>query len=505
MKKITIKLIILGLVIINTTQAQQIYALKSECNGDFPHIKWYSALFQDASNFEVYRTGLEETNFQLVNTLHGKDLKGDSLIYWIIDTTLTEKALYKYFITVPYVKDSVVRSEITYGHNLGPMPAPQVIKFNANAVDGEKAINLTWKLNYNFTVNSITILRSSNYDEGYEVLTKLSVDTESYTDYVDVANEAYFYSIVIHDFFGYQSPSIRIHGISNFKQKPIRPQNFEALNTNNRAELSWKRVGQNIVGYKVYRKINQNGSFFPLGKMFYQPQEKIAYIDSTINNYKNKDISYYVVSISDGFVESNPSDTIQIHVQGEIMKGSPQKCDYIIDSLNRVMLIWTSQEEDINVKGYNVYRSIKDGNKTKLNKQLIPHAVNYFVDKENTGENEYYYEIETVSTTNTPSLSRTSLQINRHEAIPHLILSLTIIDKGIQIEGLPLDDINIKEIILYKQTNSENPKQLKKLSPTNIKYTDINVKSGDLCNYSAVAVYKDSKMVTVNGGVIVRF
>jgi hypothetical protein len=505
MKNKIILFILLNSLTFTLIQGQSVKSLRSVNKGEFPEIRWYSGINLDTTDFSIYRTSMEANKFKLVNTLHGSDLKGDSLIYWVIDTTLSEKALYKYFITFPFTKDSVLRSEIMYGHNLGAIPSPQIVRFDAKPAKGKKAIDLNWELNYNFSVNTLSILRSRKYDDGYELIATLSGDANSYTDPVDVANEAYFYFIMINDYFGYQSPSVRIHGISTYKEKPLPPQSFKLSNEDNQAKMTWNRIGNNIVGYKVYRRLNSFGDFYPMSKMFYTPERDVSFVDSTVKGLKNKDIEYYVVSVSDGFVESSPSDTLTFHVQGDILKGAPQECDYVFDSLGRTMLIWTSQEIDNEVRGYNVYRSTSEGKMAKLNQQLIPYNINYFVDEDNTGTSENIYEIETVSITNTPSVTRAIARVNRQHMPQHLILSLNKTSKGILIQGVPLSGTNIKEIVLLKRVNSGDPKQVTKLKPDNIKYTDISVKHGEIYNYSAIAVLKDNTKETVNAGVVMRY
>jgi hypothetical protein len=505
MKRFILPIIIFNIITFSIVRGQTILAVHSENDAHFPKLLWYSINIKDTTDFSVYRTGLEKTDFKPVHTIQRSYMKGDTLFFRVIDTTLTKKALYKYFIALPYNKDSVIRSEVLYGHNMGNMPSPQIVHFKATPSDEKKAILLSWKLNYNFTVNTLSIYRSTNYEAGYELIAQLSGDAESYTDRVNVANEAYFYFFVIHDYFGYQMPSIRFHGIATYKEKPFSPQNAKLTADNNSVKLSWTRMGNNIIGYRIYRQVNNSGKFVQINNMFYTPDKEVSYTDSTISQFSNKNVNYYIVSVSDGFVESNPSDTLHYRLQEDIVKTAPKECDYVIDSLNRVMLIWTSQEADEEVKGYNVYRFQTGGEKEKLNNRLIPFNVNYYTDVNNNGRTAYNYEIETISITNTPSLNKTTVNVGKHYVPAHLILSLKRTDKGITIEAIPLTENGIKEILLFKQVNSGSPAQLAKMSPDTIRFTDTNVKSGELYSYSAVAVYKDNSEEIVNAGVIMRY
>ena len=493
-------------IVINTSvNGQTIKALHSENDSEFPKLSWYSTSIKDTSDFKVYRTGLKKTDYTPIQTLRRSYIKGDTLFFRVTDTTLTEKALYRYFVTLPYKNDSAVRSEVIYGHNIGRIQSPVVINFKAEPDKEKKAINLSWKLNYNFTVNTLSIYRSNDYEDGYEQVAQLPGDAESYVDRVDVSNEAYYYFVVIHDYFGNQKPSVRFHGIATYAEKPAPPQNVKLNAEDNIIKLQWNRFGNNIVGYRVYRQVDNLTGFVPVNSMFYTPEKEVLYIDSTVSRLKNKKIEYFIVSVSDGFLESSPSDTLSYYIRGDIFKSAPKECNYIIDSLNRIMLIWTSQEADPEVKGYNVFRIDNDGKRERLNEQLIPYNVNSFTDTENTGTGEYIYEIETVSITNTPSPTKAVSHVMLYNTTQHLILSLSRTAKGIQIKAVPLSDQGIKEIVLCRQVNSGDLTTLKTLSPANINYTDTNVTKGELYSYSAIAVYNDKTSKIVNGGVVIRY
>lgn len=496
---------IYGCVVPALSWGQAIHSLQSVNESRFPEISWHSKIFQDSADFQIYRSGMENTDFIPITTLHGKYAKGDSLIYWIVDTTLTREALYRYFITVPYSLDTLTRSDVMYGHNMGVLPSPRVVSLHARSAEEKKAIHLEWKLNYSFTVNIISLYRSSNYEDGYELVAHLPGDAESYTDPVEVSNEAYFYFLLIHDYFGYQSPSVRVHGIAKYSEKPIPPQNFSIVMEDQQAGLYWEKTGGNIIGYRVYRKSTDFGSYFPLTGIIPESGNKGTYLDTTVRHFQNRHLQYYVVSISGGFSESNPTDTLEVYIPGEIIKAPPAECDYVIDTSGYTMLIWTSQETDAEVKGYNVYCSANKQEKIKLNSALIPYHRNFFTDEKNTGTGEFLYEIETVSITNTPGITRAGRIVHRHEEALQLILTLKRDGKGILITGAPIDRNDIKHIVLYRQTGLGKPIEVAKLLPHTITYTDVNVKPGELYQYIAIARFNNNETQMLNNGVLIRY
>jgi hypothetical protein len=62
-----------------------------------------------------------------------------------------------------------------------------------------------------------------------------------------------------------------VHGISHYAEKPFPPEDFTASGSTENITLSWRKVGENIFNYRLYRRFNQTGRFFPTGEPFFIP------------------------------------------------------------------------------------------------------------------------------------------------------------------------------------------------------------------------------------------
>ncbi len=500
------KYIILSLLVtlVHNTIAQDIRGFKSINKDSIPELHWVAANLKDSLEIKIFRSPVDSMEFREIQTFSHIKYSNDSAYFMVMDTTLQRKSLCKYFIQTS-IDDKIVRSEILYGHNMGNIPPPGLVRFKARSAEDKKALVLTWKLNYKFTVKSLSLYRSENYDSGYEFVANLPADAETYTDRVEISNEAYYYFIQIHDFFGYLMPSVRIHGICTYKEMAYPPENFNVSINDDKVLITWERVGRNVKGTKIYRRIGNTGRFYPITTTIPTPNRENAYTDTTINSPGRKEVQYYAVNISDGFLESNPTDTISIMSLGKSVVGPPKEVSYILDSLDRIMLIWDSQDGDPNVKGYNVYRSVNEGTPERLNAGLLSYSSNFFTDSSLQDYGRITYFIETVSITNTPSKIRKSINVQRNQPRLHLVLNLRSEKNGISVSWIPLKDKNMKNLLIYRQSGSDAPVLLSRLSPDTNRFMDSGAVSGNIYTYIVVAKLINGGELVVNDGVSMSY
>jgi len=484
------------------TSAQHVKGLYSINRGNRPEIKWSVQNSLNEDSISVWRTNIKTEMFKKIETIAVTDNRNDSVFYTVIDTTLTEKGIYKYYLLLHFKNDTVLMSDNMYGHNMGDIAAPAVVSVNAKSLTNRKAIELNWKLNYDFTVTTLALFRSKKYDDGYELITRLPGNTQTYIDDVDVSNEAYYYFILIHDFFGYQFPSVRFHGICTYAESCLAPLNFNATLESDKVKLDWEVMGKNALYSRIYRKAGSYGSFMPLHQQGVNNGEKCTYIDETLSAFAGNEVSYYIVNISDGFIKSFSTDTVSFRLHREEPLPAPKELFYSIDSSQCVKLIWTSLADVENIGGYNVYRAEKGKNKQKLNPELIPYAINTFVDKTIELGKEYVYEVESVSFTGVPALVRT--KINVYNSIPEIeiLISIKNVDNGFQLNWIPPRNALITEIHFYRQKNNGNPELIKKVPLTQTQLIDNNLSEGEYLYY-AVAKTKSGADIVVNKGVVV--
>jgi hypothetical protein len=350
----------------------------------------------------------------------------------------------------------------------------------------------------------MALFRSRDHENGYELIATLPAEAVTYTDNVERANEPWFYFLMIHDFFGYQLPSVRIHGISTFSEKPYPPQDFTAEHQGSAVQMNWRGVGNNIIGYRVYRRVNEAGRFAPVGEMIYSAGEIVSYSDTSISLPGILNLAYFSVSVSDGYLESNPTDTVFISLAGNQPVSPPAELDYAIDSAGRVMLLWTSMADNARIKGYHVYRK-EDGQKaTQLNKELIPYSRNFFTDEGLNAYGTFTYEVASVSSTGQLSLLRTSVRADRPAPVLHLVVSAVQTDAGVVLSWKPLLRKELKKLSIYRKTGDEAAVLVASVNDAAGMLTDNKFKPGNIQIYYVVAQMNDGTTVSVNDGIMVR-
>ena len=484
---------------------QQVQALQSLNRGDFPELHWYSLAPPASPDFQIFRKAMKETEFREINTIRMTSSRSDTLLYRVIDTTLIEKALYQYYLRFSLDSDTILLSESLYAHNLGNLPSPAVVSFTTQSAADRKSILLNWKLNYDFTVKSLALFRSRDYENGYELIAHLPPDATTYADPVDISNEAYFYFIQVRDFFGYQVPGVRVHGICTYAEKPYPPLDFGATEEDGRVSLNWRNAGNNVIATRVYRKIGSTGTFHPLEGSIYSSEKFGNYSDTALSHFSGEELSYYTVNISDGFLKSSTSDTVTLVIRGDIYVAPPTELRCLQDSLQNVLLIWTSPETDPNIKGFNVYRSVNGDAPRQLNRELLPYDINYFTDPTAKNGAVYQYEVESVSITGTESVSRTKAVYHDEPEDQNILVSHTILTTGVELSWLPNSMAGIKEILLYRQAFNERPVLLKKLSAVDTTFTDLKALPGKSYVYILTAGMENGEERVLNQGVIVNY
>jgi len=490
---------ILLLILPSLLIGQNIILEKSISDSEYPELYWHTTSTIDTSEFIVFRSKISEEKFTEIYTIHYSHLleNTDTIEFIVIDTSLTEKGLYYYYIKTK-IKTKDIQSETAIAHNFGLLPKPQIVYFKANPIENRKAIQLEWKLNFHQTVSSISLYRSHIYDSAYIKITDLSADAISFTDVVSKSNEAWFYFIIINDYFGEQLPSVRIPAFATFSEIPIRPQNIIGKFRNDSIIIHWENTGHNIIGYRVYRSIG-NKSFQLINEMADNINKKAIFIDNDVLLKTTIIAKYYVRNLSDGFAESNSSDTLDFYITEHEVVLPPKELDFISDIDGNTKLLWIPPTDGL-VLGYNIYMSKESDNPFKLNSRVVKQ--NYFVDSAYRSPGKYTYAIEGVGINNKVSANRITTTINIYAPKIHIILDLKKQKNGIQISWKRPLNKQITKLKLYKKFG-KNELVLIKTFPQNedVIYLDTKVNRATNYLYLLIAETKNKEDIVVNEGV----
>lgn len=494
MKKILIFILLGCPFLIN---GQNILLKKAVSDSNFPKIIWFTTQHVDTTDFKVFRASLKNKIFKEIETIsYAKPSEiSDTTEFIVVDTSLTKKGIYLYY-TEAQINGKTAKSQTAIGHNYGLLPKPQIVQFKATPLKDRKAVKLTWKLNYAQTVSSLELFRSKTFNDGYIKITDIPADANEITDVIPKANEAWFYFIKINDFFGGQFVSVRIPAFATFSEKPFRPQNISGKFSGDSVYLNWKNTGKNSTGYRIYRSTNGK-AFILINEMIQNSAENIKFTDFSAETEKAVNLAYYAVNVSDGFKDSNSSDTVNLYIPEHEPVLPPETVDCISNESGDIKLFWVPPEKG-KTFAYNVYLKNPSGKKFKLNKNKL--SQNYFIDTISRPEGKYIYEIESIGFGNKVSAGRARAVTYRYKPRIHLIVNLIKRNSGIEISWKKSLNKHIKKIKLYKKSSNGKTALLKTFSNNDTIYLDKNLNRGTAYIYIIKAVSDNNKEIILNEG-----
>lgn len=478
------------------TSAQQIRVEQSISDTEYPEITWYMAGKADSTVMRVMRADLEHKVFSTIQTTHFVRIEEDTTRFWIMDTTLMEKGLYLYKITT-MVGSEEIESEPAFGHNFGMLPKPYLANFAATPAEDRKAIHLEWELNYFQTVSSLSLYRSRSYDTGYVKVAELSPEMKAYTDVVPLANEAWFYFLLIHDYFGNQLPGVRVPAFATFSEKPVRPVNFKGVVQADSVFLSWQNAGKNVVGFRVYRAIDGK-DFRLLGEMVQDKSEQQSMADTGPSVAACKEVHYFVKLVSDGYVEGESSDTLGFYFPYHEKLLPPADLTVLKLPDGRLKLCW-DESEQTGCMGYHIYLLDEEGSEQRINSELV--RLNCFEDTIFRDEGKYLYAVESVGLYETVSERRSKITVYHSMPRLHVILDLKLKKEGIMVSWATPMFPSLATIKLFRFDDTGKSKLLKTFQKEDVSYLDKKLEKGTLYHYSLMGVLDNGQELILNEGV----
>ncbi len=492
----TIQLLLIGLLF-PLLGMGQISVKKSISENRQPDITWEYPMGIDSIDFTIFRASVKDKIFHKIQTFHYLDASNpDTARFVMVDTTLVKEGIYLYKIRIQ-LEGNTIESAIAVGHSYKMLPQPSVVFFNAKSLEDRKGVKLNWKFNYANTLRTIELYRSKNYDSGYIKIADLPGQSTGYTDYVDIANEAWFYFMKPIDYFGELQPSIRIPVIPTFGEKPIAPLNFYGKIEGDEVVLHWRNDNP-VKSYKVFRKTDEDVDFQQITGLIQNDSANITYRDSDTLLKSVLKVRYCVTNVNDAFLESTFSDTLSFHFLKHEKVLPPASLDYFKQGEN-IRLIWQKPKEGMTLS-YNVYLTDPDG-KTSL---LTPKgtASNYYVDSVLRPAGKYVYAVEGIGVEGKKSRLMTRIVVQRDKIKFHIIMNLQRAKNGIEISWADLPSKPVKKYQLYKKAGKGKLVLKKSFAPgKDVQYVDTKVQKGGNYLYVLKALLMNGKTITVNEGV----
>jgi len=491
-------LTIITIIFATASYSQQLKVYKSISNDARPRIIWYrqgkDTLYKQ---FDIFRANVKDKKYRKINTGHFVLYRDNTVQYYVVDTTLTRKSIYAYYIKILTRKGDTLISPVAIAHNMGRLPKPHLTDFYAVRSGDKKAIELHWQLNYNFSVRTLSIFRSSYGNKDFKKIAELPGDATSYTDRVPLSNHNYYYFILIADFFGYEIPGAVLPASTLFKQKPTPPYRLKIEKTGDKIKLSWHNSDTNLSGYQVYRSVGER-DFLPLHTMQSANKKYEEFTDENLHEIAGKRLRYYVVNYSDAYVPSEPSDTLQVFIPGDKNPLPPAEIHIIRQDEGHVKLIWT-RPGDNRIQSYNIYLDDR-----KINRKPVPVYHNYWENIPVSEGKTYTFGVESVGYNGKKSKYKTTATINLLTDYHHLVIDAGKQKDGIVLKWKKYPDQRIEKINLYRQ-NNKKAILLKVFDNKDVRFTDKKVVRNTTYLYTVYGQLTGGKRVLLNDGVEIRY
>jgi len=227
----------------------------------------------------------------------------------------------------------------------------------------------------------------------------------------------------------------------------------------------------------------------------------VHYTDTAVHRSRQAKARYYAVTVSDGYLESNHTDTVTVPLPWNLLVTPPKEVDYTIDPSGFIRLFWTFPAENSGVAGFNVYRSYKESSVTKLNASLLPADMNSFVDKNPGAYGTFQYSVEAVSVGGKSSAMRTTVSVDRPRMSFHLVISSGQEENKVVLTWLDPDIPDLDVLYFYRKTGTEEVRLKKMVKPIVQTWTDEEIVPGNTYLYTVIAEFKDGARILVNDGI----
>ena len=169
---------------------------------------------------------------------------------------------------------------------------------------------------------------------------------------------------------------------------------------------------------------------------------------------------YYVLNVSDGFVESNSSDTVSAFFAAHVPLNPPATIDNVINKDGSVKIIWIPSDEGFS-DAFDIYIADSEGVKTKLNDK--PVTDNYYVDTVLRSPGKYFYEVKTLASDRVSENSAITVVYRKAEDI-NIIMNVVKKKDGLNISWVKPLNTNVEKLKLYKQNGKNKAQMLKAFS-----------------------------------------
>lgn len=469
-------------------------------------VEWKTKELKDLAHFNVYRTVFGKNEFHKIKVEKGFYSNNDSLVLLAIDTIGRQPAWYEYEIEpVDIYGNAGARGGHCAGGSLSGNYAPPASYLKAVGLKENHQIRLTWKFDNKKYLTGISIMRSMQYDSGYQRIATVPVTDTSYIDIVPESGENFYYYLLLSSAGEEAMPTAKVFATyTNEFAKPDPPDEIDAVKAPVGIKIYWKNEEPFINGFFVYRRMNTNEPFVQVSSLIPAGETVYSFTDTSKQLQGGEVYEYVVRSRNEDNQMSVNSDTVSATPGVRTALASPMNLRYRSED-GRITIIWDDMGTwEPNLLGYKVYRKAGNENFVRLNNDSLQPSKNFYVDSAVEAGIHYSYAVSSYDITGNES-AKSAIDVSEvseslSAAPAGIRISLT--DNAVyitwgQIEG------DVSAINIYRSTSGQQPKLIATVDDAD-SYTDKNVSKGTLYFYQLSSVNKDKKEGSLSDKVALR-
>lgn len=461
-------------------------------------LEWRLKELKDLAHFNIYRSVSGKNEFSKIKADKGFYNQDDSLVLLAIDTIGRQPAWYDYEIEpVDIYGNAGTTAGFCSGGNLADYYAPPVSKLRAEGLKENHAIKLSWKYENKKYLNGISIMRSNNYDSGYQRIATVEATDTSYTDIVPIAGENYYYYLLLHSAENEAIPTAKVFAYYYSQSaKPEPPRGIAAETIQKGVRIHWEYDNPYITGFYVFRNAGSNENFVQVSGLLPAEGGLYSYTDTSKNLQPGEVYLYAVRSINDMNQLSDLSDTVSAYPGTPKKLSSPEGLRFRTDN-NVITLIWDDlRPVESDLLGYSVYKKAAAEKDFRLLQQgVLSSEKNFFIDSAVSAGIQYEYAVSARDYFGNESPLSKPVKIMTSEDLPPVPSGISILTSAntalVRWGQLSGEDLKIK---IYRTEQGQNqPILLGTVNSEDEEFADSTVKSGKLYFYQLSTLNNKNK------------
>lgn len=472
-------------------------------------LRWFVPEQKMLNSFSVYRRVYGQGDFRLINAVKGYNASHDTVFLISIDTTVRVPGFYQYYLQpLDIYGNNGPGSDTVGAGTLGNTYNPVPDFLRARGKDKDHQVQISWGLRDKKYIRGIEVYRSSSFDKGFARIALLAAGDTSFTDAVPVANQNYWYYLIIDGPVSKSTPSAKVSAMfRDAGEKPLPPAETGAKSVRSGVQVYWTYDEPYAKGFYVYR-YNYNSSDYkqvsgliPAGGSLY------SFVDSVGPEQGGDVFRYAVRSVNDldQMSDLSPSASASPGVKAVI---SVPLNPRISTTANGIMLIWDDLRNTENaLMGYKVYRKADDEKSFSLMpNDTLRNDKNYFNDTTLVRGKSYQYEVTAIDYYgNESKLSLpVSVSMRLSYLVPPVINRAVSTTEGITISWGQVTDNDVVSVKVYRSKPGGQPSVIATIPKETEQYLDKTTSKGELYIYEISLITGGNNESIRSRGVSVR-